>query len=325
MYADITFLKDFNFRSTFYADISNLNKRQYVPLYYGYNPVLDVPELYSRTTSLQEDDQTYRKFQQDHVLSYKKSFDKHNLTLTAGFTTYYFGNFNRTGKAVPDNKPIPNDPRFWYITTGFESAAGTTASSSQSEFSTVSFLGRVLYNFNNKYYLNGSFRDDASSRIPTKNRHQQFWSVGAAWDLSKEDFMNNQKIFDFLKIKGSIGVLGNQTASRLDGTPINYPFYPNLNTGNNAVFGQNFIYFSADPAYIPNPDLKWETVHAQEIGVELNAFENRLHFEGNYYNRTTKDLMTYISRGSLGLKDELINGGELRNWGEEFTASWNQN
>ena len=135
--------------------------------------------------------------------------------------------------------------------------------------------------------------------------------------------MENQKIFDFLKLKGSVGVLGNQSASYLDGTPINYPFYPRLNTGISAVFGTN-IYGAAQPSYIPNPDLKWETVSAQEIGVELDALKNRLHFEANYYNRTTKNLMTYVSRASFGLPDELINGGSLKNWGEEFSAIWTQ-
>ena len=329
VYGEINFLKYFTFRSTFYADISNVNKRQYTPLYDAYNPKNDVPYLYSQTTNVQEDDQTYRKFQQDHVLTFKKAFGDHNLTATGGFTTYYFGNFNRTGKVSqkPANLagvPIPDDDRFWYLSNGFEDPTTTSATSSQSEYSTVSYLARVLYNFKGKYYLNGSFRNDASSRIPPKNRNQQFWAIGAAWDITKENFMNDQHIFDFLKLKGSIGVLGNQTASKLDGTPLNYPFYPNLTSGSNAVFGTNVI-SAADQEYIANPDLKWETVDAKEIGVELNAFRNRLHFEANYFTRTTKNLMTYVSRGAIGLKDELVNGGSLKNWGEEFTASWTQN
>ena len=117
-----------------------------------------------------------------------------------------------------------------------------------------------------------------------------------------------------LKLKGSIGVLGNQSASYLDGTPINYPFYPQLNTGIGAVFGTN-IYSAAQPSYQPNPNLKWETVSAKEIGVEMNAFNNRLHVDFNYFNKTTNDLMTYVSRASLGIPDELINGGSIRNWG----------
>ncbi|MEP6466665.1 MAG: hypothetical protein ABJB05_10190, partial [Parafilimonas sp.] len=68
-----------------------------------------------------------------------------------------------------------------------------------------------------------------------------------------------------------------------------------------------------------------ETVQSEDIGIELNAFDNRLHFEGTYYNKTTKDLMTFVDRSSLGIPNELINGGSLRNWGEEFLASWKQN
>ncbi len=326
-YLDINFLKYFTFRPVVYADVSTLNKRVYTPLYYSYNPRSLVPSLASQTTRVTEDDRTWRKFQQDYVLTFKKNFGDHGVTATAGFTTYYFGNFNRYGRSSqasgPTALPIPDDERFWYITNGFQDPSNTSASSDQSEYTTVSYLGRVLYNYKNKYFLNGSFRDDASSRLPEANRHQQFWAVGAAWDISKEDFMQNQQILDFLKLKGSVGVLGNQTASRLDGSPLNYPFYPNLNTGSNAVFGTN-VYTAADPEYIPNPDLKWETVEAWEVGVELNAFQNRLHFEANYYNRTTKDLMTYVDRFALGLKNKLVNGGSLRNWGEEFSATWRQ-
>ena len=326
VYGEVTFLKKFTFRSTLYADISNIDKRQYTPLYYAYNPKNDEPYLYSQTTKVQQNNDSYRKFQQDHVLNYKTRFGDHNLTLTGGFTTYYFGYFGRQGTSGQDGvdgTPIPNDPRFWYITNGFENSGGTSASSSQSEYSTVSYLARALYNYKGKYYLNASFRNDASSRLPPNNRDQQFWAVGAAWELTKETFMASQNFLDYLKLKGSVGVLGNQTASKLDGTPLNYPFYPNLLTGTNAVFGTN-VYSAARQEYLPNPDLKWETVSAYEVGVELNAFKNRLHFEANYFNRTTNDLMTYVDRSTIGLPNKLVNGGSLRNWGEEFSASWNQ-
>jgi TonB-linked SusC/RagA family outer membrane protein len=328
IYADINILKNLNFRSTFYADMSTIDFRQYTPLYYAYNPVDNNPYLYSQTTQVLENNQTYKKFQQDQILTYKKTFGgDHNLTVTGGFTTYYFGNFNRGGTAKPSNTPgslpIPDDPRFWYLNSGFQSDALTLATSSQYERTTVSELARAIYSYKNKYFLNGSFRNDASSQLPPQNRNQQFWAVGAGWDLSKENFMANQKIFNFLKLHGTIGVLGNQTSTTLDGTPIPYPFYPNLLTGVAAVFGTN-IYNAAQQAYLANPDLHWETVHAADVGLELNAFDNRLHFEGTYYNKTTKDLMTYVDRSAIGLPNELINGGSIRNWGEEFLASWNQ-
>jgi TonB-linked SusC/RagA family outer membrane protein len=329
IYADINFLKYFNFRSTFYADMSTYNRREYTPLYAAYDPISNTPLLYSNLTQFHEDVDNYRKFQQDYILTFRKTFGDHSVTATAGLTTYYFGAFRRHTivKQGTDATalPIPDDERFWYVSSGpWGVVDPANTNSSQNEYATASVLGRLLYNYKNKYYLNASIRDDGSSQIPSQNRHQKFWAVGAAWELTKETFMQNIRLIDFLKLKASIGTLGNQSASYLDGTPINYPFYPNLNTGVNAVFGP-YIYSAADQSYIPNPDLKWETVNAREVGIELNAFKNKLHFEANYFNKTTNDLMTYVSRGSLGLKDELINGGSLKNWGEEFSATWNQN
>ena len=325
VFAEFDFLKNFTWRSSVYADLSNVNSRIYTPLYYAYNPRTNLPEMYSRNTRVNESDQNWKKYQQDHLLSYKTSTGGHNFNGTAGLTTYYSGWFGRFGNAAqqtgPTGLPIPNDPRFWYVSNGFQDAANTSATSGQSEYTTVSALARVLYNYDRKYYLNASWRNDASSRLPPENRNQQFWAVGAAWEPSREDFMQDFSAIDLLKIKGSIGVLGNQTASRLDGSPLDYPFYPSLEGGVTAVFGTN-VYSAARRQYIPNPNLQWETVFAKEIGLELNAWRNRLHFEANYFNRMTRDLMTFVNRETIGLPNQLINGGKIRNTGQEFTASW---
>ena len=327
VYADMNFLKDFNFRATWYGDISNENKRRYTPLYYAYNPLDNTPFLYSNTTSVIENDTDWRKFQQDYILNYKKNIGDHSLTASAGFTTYYSGYFTRQAKVkqgtTSSDLPIPNDSRFWYISSGFGVVDPANTNSDQNEYTTASFLGRVMYNYQGKYYLNASYRDDGTSRLTGKNRWQQFWALGAAWELTQESFMQGVSQINFLKLKTSYGVLGNQTASQLDGTPINYPSYPNVTTGTKAVFG-NSIYNSYSSAYLANPNLKWETVNASEVGVELDAFDSRLHVEAAYFNRTTNNLMTYIDRSSLGLQNELINGGSLRNWGEEITAAWKQ-
>ena len=324
VYADINFLKNFNFRSTWYADVSEVTYRKYNPLYYAYDPLTDLPFLYNTKTSVYESDQTWKKFQQDYILNYKKQFGDHNLNLMGGFTTYYFATSQQYGTSSqgtgPTDLPIPNNPRLWYLNNGFGTVGQNAAGSYQSENTTVSYLARALYNYKNKYYLNASFRDDGSSRIPQQNRYQQFWSVGAAWEISREFFMQNIKQINFLKLKGSTGVLGNQSTYGLSG---DYPSYPGLKTGTIVPFGTNLV-TGALPAYRVNPDLRWETVNASEIGVELNAFDSRLHFEANYYTKITKDMMTYVSLGSLGLDDQLENGGQIKNWGEELMASWNQ-
>ena len=331
VYAEVSFLKNFTFRSTFYADMSNVNARTYTPLYYAYNPVNNVPYLASTKTQVSENDESYKKFQQDHILNYRKSFGDHNITATAGFTTYYSGYRGRYATAKPyttgNALPIPDNKRFWYITSGFNDPANTIASSGQSEYTTTSLLARALYSYKGKYLLNASLRNDASSQI-VKNRTQRFWAVGGAWDLTKENFMARVKQINFLKVKASIGVLGNQSAANHDGGQISYPFYPTLISGTAAVFGTS-AYNAAEVQWNPNPDLKWETVHAQEVGVEANALNNHLHFEANYFVRTTKNLVTYLSSDDqgvgLGLKDILQNSGSIRNKGTELMASWTQN
>jgi TonB-linked SusC/RagA family outer membrane protein len=320
VFAEIVFLKDFNFRTTLYGDMSNVNTRKYTPLYNSYDVVTNSVFLVSPSTKVNEDDNTYKKFQQDYILTYKKKFGgSHNITASAGFTTYYFGNFNRSGSVNQSStgSAIPDDERFWYISNGFGDPQSQRASSSQSENSTASGLVRVLYNYQGKYYLNGSFRRDGSSQISPANRWQNFWAVGGAWEMTRENFMSSQKLFDFIKIKASIGVLGNQNTY---GYP--YPFYPGLRTGSAAVFGNN-IYNAYSQAYLPDPNLKWESVHAKEIGFELSAFTNRLHVDAAYYDKVTKDLMTYIP-GINGASDGLTNIGSIKNNGVELSASWIQ-
>lgn len=325
VFAEINFLKNFNFRSTWYADVSNVEFRKYQPLYYAYNPLTNVPELYSTNTSVDQSNSNYKKFQQDYILTYKKKFGDHNLTATGGFTTYYSGVnqlFARSKQGTgPTDQPIPDDPRLWYATDGyFGKPVALPVSSNQSEAALASFLFRALYNYKGKYFLNASYRDDGSSQIPEANRHQSFWAVGAAWELTKEAFMQNVKAINFLKLKASVGVLGNQSTY---GLSTNYTGFPGLQTGINAPFG-TILVAGALPKYNPNPNLKWETVNSSEVGVELNALSNRLHFEANYYSKVTKDMMTYVDLSSLGLPDKLENGGKIKNWGEEFSATWTQ-
>jgi TonB-linked SusC/RagA family outer membrane protein len=319
VFAEVNFLRNFSFKTTYYADMSNVSNRRYTPVYNAYDATIDKAFLYSRQTGVNESDQTWRKFQQDYILNYKTSIGDHNISAVGGWTTYYFGNTNRFAsvRQSATGFSIPNDERFWYIDNGFGDLSSRVSSSSQNEKSTASALFRALYNYKNKYYLNASFRRDGSSQISPENRWQNFWAVGAAWEVSREDFMGNQEFFDFIKLKASIGELGNQNTYGYD-----YPFYPGLVGGNAAVFG-NLVYNAYSQQYLPARDLRWETVLAKEVGVELNAFQRRLYFEANFFHKLTKDLMTFIPGGN-GVNNGLDNIGSIRNSGIELAATWNQ-
>jgi TonB-linked SusC/RagA family outer membrane protein len=323
VFAEINFLRDFNFKTTVYGDMSNVNRRQYVPLYNAWDQATSLPFLYSQRTSISEEDATYRKTQTDFLLNYKKRFGEHAITAMAGLTTYYTGTFRRAARALQGNTPIPDDERLWYINNGFIDASSVDArGSGQRENALVSGLFRALYNYAGKYYFNASFRQDYSSQFIGDNQKQNFWAVGGAWEMTRENFMSNQKIFNFLKLKASYGQLGNQNALGFD-----YPAYPGLSENVVAVFGGNGTSFNIFPAFTPeylaSPDLRWETTTGTDVGFDADLLSNRLHIEASYYKKVTKDILSYVPPVSGGFA-QLKNAGKVQNTGVEFSASWNQ-
>ena len=321
VFAEINFLKSFNFRTTLYGDITNGYRNRYFPIINVHDPLTgdNYVDPSNNHTHLNNTDYRINKYQQDYILTWRKSFGEHNLTATAGWTTYYQGYYYDNGivSQVIGGDPIPDEKRFWYTSNGFGDPKSATSKSAQWESATASALFRVLYNYGGKYFLNGSFRRDGSSVISPSQRYQNFYAVGAAWELTKENFMKDQKFFDFLKVKGSWGVLGNQNIYNY-----RYPFYPGLITGAAAVFGSNiFPVYSQE--YLPDPNLKWETVNAKEGGFEMSAFANRLHFEAVYFNKRTDGLLAIVP-GVSGQPNGLRNQGSISNQGFEFTAGWTQ-
>lgn len=323
VYAEVNFLKNFNFRSTWYADMSMVDYRRYNPIIYTYNPSIGpngstFVDQNNRLTSVAQSNERWNKFQQDYILTYKKQFGDHGVTAIGGFTTYYSesrGLFASVAQRASGDS-IPNNPRFWYIDNSFGDPTTKRSNSSQWERSTVSGLFRVLYNYKGKYLLNASFRRDGSSQISPLNRWQNFYAVGAAWEATKEDFMANQTIFDYLKVKASFGVLGVQNTFGYD-----YPYFPGLQTGNTAVFG-NIVVPAYSLAYEPQRLLNWENVKSSEFGVEFVTLQNRLRVEAAYYHKLTRNIMNEVNLGAG--RRRLDNVGSVVNQGLELSATWTQ-
>jgi TonB-linked SusC/RagA family outer membrane protein len=317
LYGEINFLKDFTFRATIYGDLGFNSIRQYTPLINVYAAEIDTlaPQGGFTRTGVSQNENTYSKFQQDYLLTYKKDFGRHGLTAMAGFATYFESLNGVSGevKQYVGRDPIPNDKRWWYLNVfPYGDPSTRLSNSEQWERSTVSMLLRALYNFDQKYMLNVSFRRDGSSEISPNNRFKNFIAVGAAWEMTKENFMADQKIFDFLKLRGSYGVLGNQFMG------LHYPYYPNYQVGPVAVFGENIL-----PAYVlayrNDENLRWESVTAFEFGFEAMTMNNRLRLEANYYNKETRDLLTFVEAGA---DDFFINSGKIQSNGIELVANW---
>lgn len=276
----------------------------------------NVATLGTGKTEVSQFKENETKVQSDYVLTYTNSFGDHNLTTTAGFTTYY-NSLSRLDAARGQGigLVIPDNPDKWFVSIG--DLATATNGSTQWERTTVSFLGRVIYNYKGKYLFNGSFRRDGSSAFSyTGNQWQNFYSAGAGWLMTEEEFMKDISWLDMLKLKGSWGTLGNQNLDTA------YPAEPLLENAFGAVFGNpSTIYPGYQLAYLPNANLRWEKVEAWEAGFESNMFRNRLHVEGVYYKKNTKDLLAKVP-GLSGTIPGIGNLGQIENKGVELSATW---
>ena len=191
------------------------------------------------------------------------------------------------------------------------------ADSYQQKHSIESWLGRIQYNYLDKYYFDASLRSDGSSRFYKDNRWGTFWSVGANWRISAEEFMKDVKWVSNLSLKASYGESGNE--SLLDGSGYaNYYVWQNLYS----LGYPNANRIGGFVETLENKDISWEKNGMLNIGLEGALFDNRLRFSIEYFNKKTKDmLLNYPMALSTGFTGYDANVGNMRNWGWEFMVS----
>ncbi|MFT4849778.1 MAG: TonB-linked SusC/RagA family outer membrane protein [Sediminicola sp.] len=193
---------------------------------------------------------------------------------------------------------------------GFSDPTRSVVSSAYSGFQIASFFGRLNYTYKDKYLFTLVGRTDGSSVFAEGNKYEFYPSVAGAWKISEESFMENQNIFQNLKLRASYGKSGNQAIEpyRTLGVLVE------ANTTLNGV--QNPGVALGRPA---NPNLKWETTTSFDIALEASFFGGRLFTELNYYQKQTDDLLLDVTiPGQTGFQSQLQNIGSLENKGWEF-------
>ena len=248
----------------------------------------------------------------DNLVTFNRKFDKHSLTVLAGTTAeeYTLTSFNAF------RKDVPATPSLWYIGTG--NANTSTNDGTGDKYTRNSYIGRVNYNYNDKYLLTATIRADGSSRFPSQNRWGYFPSVGAGWLISNESFMQNQRIFDVLKLRASWGRVGND---RIPSDSYTVTVQPNLAY----PFGGGVATPGSAITQIKDPNLKWETTVETDFGIEFSSFNGRLTGEVNYYDKKARDLLINVKVPSVtGDADGVVltNAASIRNQGLEVTLNW---
>lgn len=285
VFGEIDILKNLTFKATFSMDYASSQGRSYSPLIYVYNPDVEGgKERLTERESVNQSKSTSLAAQSDYVLTYLGQFGNHGLTLTAGLTTNYNESSSLSGgrsQLAGYGILVGDDPDRWWLST-IDDISTATNGGSQSDRFTMSYLFRALYNYKNRYLLNASFRRDGSSVFyKTGNTWDNFYSFGAGWVMTEEKFMQNQNVINFLKLKGSWGVLGSQN------TGSSYPAYATIVSSGSAVFGDNII-AGKGPNKLISPTLGWERNYSWEVGFDMHMFNDRLQLSPVYYNKTTK-------------------------------------
>jgi TonB-linked SusC/RagA family outer membrane protein len=233
------------------------------------------------------------------LLRFNKQFDKHNLEVLAAHESNQF----KTSYFTASNN-------FAALTNTFDLSQYVVSSgipTSYTEGANIeSFFGQASYNFDSKYYFIGTARTDGSSRFK-KDKWGTFGSVGASWIVSRESFMENTGFIDFLKVKTSYGLTGDQAG---------VGFYPGDNTfGVGQLNGDYSFPIDANG----NENLTWETSKIFQVGLETTFFNDFLDVNVDYYIKNTDDLIFQRRVGpSAGIAITTVNDGQLRNKGLEF-------
>lgn len=240
---------------------------------------------------------------------------KHNINLMGGYTMERFQDY--WAKSYSENIPN-NDESLRYPSSGTKNPAAT---GTDSFTSLVSYLGRVMYNYAEKYYLTASIRVDGSSKFSKDNKWATFPSVSGAYRLTGEEFMKNQKVFDDIKIRAGWGKVGNQNID-------NSAYLSSIGTTTYVFGGTPNRIIGSTVSGIGNTNLKWETVEDWNVGLDLALLQSRLKITADYFEKTSHDM--------LMRKDNLLilgypmwngqmweNVGKMKASGWELGINWN--
>ena len=307
VYGEVAFLPSLKYRANFGFDLYNDSEETFKPSTIPLSNTKGNPESIPEATSATHHIYNW-VFEQ--TLSFNKNFGGHSLSALGGWTMQYQrdeSNYAFANGFITNTIPTLN------------AGTVTRGNSHASEWSLLSALARVQYNYLGKYMVTGALRADGASRFGKNNRWGYFPSVSLGWRLSEENFMKSLEFIDDLKIRASYGLTGNFNISNYGAQgELDYYSYVLGGSSPSPIKG-------AAPKSMPNPDLKWEKTKQVNIGMDATLFKNRLTLGLDLYNSNTYDLLLDVPVPmTTGYKTRLENIGKVNNKGIEFNISTNQ-
>lgn len=307
VYADFKIIEGLNFKT-------NLSTEYSFGTTDTYNPVFFVsPTQQNKQSQLGKYNDSQFINQWSNTLTYRKSFGDHNFTALAG-QELYSERYEWNGITVNDVPSDDPDIRFISNASGANSAQ---VFGSIYEVRQASFLGRLNYDYKNKYLFTANFRADSSSKFSDKYKWDYFPSFSFGWKITEEDFMSDADAISLLKLRAGWGEVGSNSS---------LPAYQTVTvaaTGKNYSWGGKLAPGIAFPTS-GNDELMWETVVTSNIGLDFGFFNNRLSGTVDYFIKTTKDMILQVPIPAQSTLEEAPyqNAGEMRNKGIELSLNY---
>ncbi|NQU85661.1 MAG: SusC/RagA family TonB-linked outer membrane protein, partial [Mariniphaga sp.] len=287
----------------------------------GYSPQYESGEDWARLeSSLNKSRSKYSNMQIDNTLTYKDDFGDHGVTAMAGISSRKVDSRSLSGRATGVPWGEFGKEEYLYFDNGDPDSQ--IASDGGSSSRGVSYIGRVMYNYAHKYLLNATFRADGTDKY--SETWGYFPSVGIGWVLSEEDFMSDQSIFDYAKIRASWGQLGNNNVPRESGSQS-----IEFTSGNTSrPYDHSYLF---DGVLVPGYEaaidfntLIWEVTTEINVGLDMAFLDDKLSVEADWYRKVTNDA-AINTNGIMGpgVTPSLTrNAGEILNTGFEFVVDW---
>ncbi len=329
VYAQIEPIKNLKLRTVFGAVAGSSEYRSFSPIYhfspYSYNDHTAVSQNMNRSLGM-----TWT-----NTLSYDFNIKDHAFNALLGMESYRYEGTYLEAHQQDLKEGFDTWPYAWISNgTAASTANGLTAAGKPHDVSrSVSYFGRLSWNWKERYMIDFSLRCDGSSKFARGHRFGWFPSVSAGWNITSEDFMESSRGWlDFLKIRGSWGQVGNQNID-------SYMFLAPIKVTNThyffgEYFGPNGEYndystilgnnWGAYPNRLGNADLTWETSEQLDFGFDAALLSSRLHINFDWYRKMTKDwLVEAPILATAGAGAPYINGGNVINTGVELNLTWN--
>lgn len=312
VYADYKITDNFNIKTVFAGGFNILNERRFVAL----NP--EAKEARNAAT-LTEGDVTQINWSWTNTMNYRNTFGKHSVNALAGIEAI---KERGKGKTIQRSSFLNEDPNFVLLSNGI--ANPNVSEAFDGSTTLFSIFGTANYDFDGKYFLSATLRNDKSSRFIGDNQSQTFPSVSAGWELTKEDFFNSEGFLNRLKLRASYGELGNQTL------PIRNPaqngFFQSQQYADYAFDGGSIV-DGVLLTQVGNPDLRWETSTSINLGLDFSFLQSKLTGLVEYFNIETKDLivrdLNAVSLTAIDAGAPFVNFGTVVNKGVDFQLNWN--